>query len=237
MSPLQIRRPGTAAVQAGLWAQVRAVSFDLGGTLVITEAHPTTGQVAQVLGITLDQARALMESGAKRCETTPAKLAVELADQAQRPELTAPLHAVLNAARERAASPQPFPDAVPLLEHLRERGFALVAMTNSLGSSIPLLEPELFGLLDAVFYSARTGHCKPEPEAFNAVQQALGLAPHQLLHVGDSARADVQGAVAAGWHAAYLHRPSDPRLPAPTAPEVVRLSTLASLPRLLPTLR
>ncbi|WP_367140961.1 MULTISPECIES: HAD family hydrolase [Streptomyces] len=217
-----------------LWGAVRGICFDLGGTLVRTEADPTTGQVAQVLGISLDQARAVMAQGAKRCRITPEELARDLVGAFGRPDLLGRLTQVLERARQRAAAPDLFADARPALTALHERGFGLFALSNVLGSSVPDENPAAFAeLLDQVIYSADFGAVKPEREAFAAVEHASGLAPDQLLHVGDSLRADVAGADAAGWHTAWLDRglPCGPLLsPART----LRLHTLTTLPLLLP---
>lgn len=215
-----------------VWAGVRGICFDLGGTLVRPEAEPTTGQVAQVLGISLEDARAVMERGAKRRRITAEDLARDLAAAFGRTALVGPLTHVLERARQRAAEPELFPDAEPALTALRQRGFALFALTNSLGSSIPDEPPQSFrNLLDQVIYSAETGAVKPEREAFAAVEHADGLAPDQLLHVGDSPRADVAGAAAAGWHTAWLDRR---RVGAPLPARTVRLHTLTAPPLLLP---
>ncbi len=224
----------TMAERSSLWAAVRGVCFDLGGTLVVTDTHPTTGQVAHVLGITLQQAREVMEVGAKRRRITPADLASDLVCDFGRPEAFEPLLRVLEGARTRAAAPQLFPDALATLQLLRARGFALFAMTNALGSSIPEQEPGFHALLDAVVQSADTGFCKPERQAYEAVEAVSGLKPPELLHVGDSARADAAGAVAAGWHAAYLHRIEDTRLPHLAEPPAVTIRTLRTLGHLLP---
>ncbi|MFE2595784.1 HAD family hydrolase [Streptomyces sp. NPDC059396] len=217
------------------WATVRGVCFDLGGTLVRPDTHPTTGQVAQVLGISLDEARAMMESGAKRRRIAPAALARELVTVREQFEALPALERVLTAAQHRAVDPTLYDDSIPALEMVKRRGFAVFAMTNSLGSSIPAQPPAFQRLLDGLVYSADTGACKPERAAFAAVERACRLRPDQLLHVGDSLRADVAGALSAGWHAAYLHRESRGRLPQSVPRTVQRLSTLTELALLLPT--
>jgi putative hydrolase of the HAD superfamily len=216
------------------WTDIRGVCFDMGGTLVRPDIHPTTGQVARVLGISLEDARAVMECGAKRRRIAPDELARELATAFHRPALLAPLEKVLSAARDRAADPELFDDTVPTLTLLRQRGFALFAMTNSLGSSIPERPPALHQFLDAAIYSADSGACKPERAAFAAVESIASLAPHQLLHVGDSERADVAGALAAGWHAVFLRRGESGCLAQADADAAPLIRTLASLADLLP---
>jgi putative hydrolase of the HAD superfamily len=56
----------------------------------------------------------------------------------------------------------------------------------------------------ATIYSMDVGHAKPRPEIFAAAVETLGVAPHEILHVGDSERTDVRGALAAGFRAVRL---------------------------------
>ncbi|MCX4740841.1 HAD family hydrolase [Streptomyces antibioticus] len=217
-----------------VWSGVRAVCFDMGGTLVRPEEVATTGQVAEVLGISLEEARALMGRRAKRRLVAPQDLAHELAAGFGRPALAVPLAKVLERARRRGEDPPLYPDVRDTLSALRQRGFSLYALTNALGSSVPDQEPEAFRrLLDGVFYSARTGAVKPEREAFAAVEHASQLRPDELLHVGDSVNADVHGAAAAGWHTVWLdrHHKAGPLMPAASTP---CLRSLNALPLLLP---
>jgi putative hydrolase of the HAD superfamily len=57
-----------------------------------------------------------------------------------------------------------------------------------------------------VFCSSRIGYSKPQHVFFRSIQTSLGLAPHEILMVGDDWRTDVQGALAAGWRALLLDR-------------------------------
>lgn len=56
----------------------------------------------------------------------------------------------------------------------------------------------------ATIYSMDIGHAKPRPEIFAAAVGALGVAPGQILHVGDNERTDVRGALATGFRAVRL---------------------------------
>jgi FMN phosphatase YigB (HAD superfamily) len=71
--------------------------------------------------------------------------------------------------------------------------------------------------LAAIVVSQRIGTIKPHPAIFAAARAALGdppPEPHAILHVGDDWAADVAGAKAAGWRAAWLAaRPEDSPLP------------------------
>lgn len=50
-------------------------------------------------------------------------------------------------------------------------------------------------------YSMDIGHAKPRPEPFLAAVKALGVEPHEAMHIGDLERTDVAGALAAGLRA------------------------------------
>lgn len=56
----------------------------------------------------------------------------------------------------------------------------------------------------ATIYSMDVGHAKPRPEIFAAAVASLGVAPNEILHVGDNERTDVRGALAAGFRAIRL---------------------------------
>ncbi len=74
--------------------------------------------------------------------------------------------------------------------------------------------------LAAIVVSERVGAIKPHPSIFRAAEVALGRGAErgprgsEILHVGDDWAADVEGALRAGWRAAYLRaRPADSPLP------------------------
>ncbi|MEG0447091.1 MAG: HAD family hydrolase, partial [Comamonas sp.] len=50
------------------------------------------------------------------------------------------------------------------------------------------------------------GMAKPDVRFFQAAADALGVAPEHVLHIGDDAALDVQGAMDAGMHAVWLNR-------------------------------
>lgn len=55
--------------------------------------------------------------------------------------------------------------------------------------------------------SARAvGVGKPDARIFRAASEALGLAPSEILHVGDNPIDDVHGALRAGFRAAWINR-------------------------------
>ncbi len=60
--------------------------------------------------------------------------------------------------------------------------------------------------LMAMVISEEMGVRKPRREIFDATIDALGLAPNEILHVGDNLVADIEGATAAGMRTVWLTR-------------------------------
>jgi HAD superfamily hydrolase (TIGR01509 family) len=105
------------------------------------------------------------------------------------------------------------PEAIPLLDSLRDRGLRLGLCSNapyrveSLHAQLAFLG--LDGHLDTVTFSAEVGWRKPSPRIFEAALAALGTSAEHTIMVGDSERADVAGAHAAGMRAVLIRRSGD----------------------------
>lgn len=69
-----------------------------------------------------------------------------------------------------------------------------------------LEESDLRRHFDAVVISEAVGIRKPRAEIFAAVLDRLAVAPGEVLHVGDSLRADVDGAAACGIPSVWITR-------------------------------
>ena len=59
-------------------------------------------------------------------------------------------------------------------------------------------------LFTHTIYSMDVGHAKPRPEIFAAAVGILGIAPGDIVHIGNDERTDVRGALAAGFRAIRL---------------------------------
>jgi putative hydrolase of the HAD superfamily len=100
-----------------------------------------------------------------------------------------------------------YPDALPALSELRERGLSLVAVSNWDCSLPVVLERCGLGeLLDGAVSSAAAGARKPDPAIFEPALELAGCAPEEALHVGDTPEEDVEGARAAGIRPLLIDR-------------------------------
>lgn len=100
-----------------------------------------------------------------------------------------------------------FPEALPVLARLREKGVKVGAVSNW-DSRLPRLLQGL-GLapfLDVVVVSALEGVEKPNPEIFHRALQRLGVSAAEATHWGDSPLDDYRGAQACGIFPVLIDR-------------------------------
>ncbi len=64
--------------------------------------------------------------------------------------------------------------------------------------------PALRDRAAAVVVSEEVGAMKPHPAIFAHAAEAAGVAPEDILYVGDSLHSDVEGGLAAGWQVAWF---------------------------------
>ncbi len=102
-----------------------------------------------------------------------------------------------------------FPDALPTLTMLHERGFLLSLVTNRQWGGTPFVDDlRTLGLLDyldpsRIAVSANLGIRKPNPLIFTHALNALRVTPEEAVMVGDSLRADIAGANQLGIFAVW----------------------------------
>jgi putative hydrolase of the HAD superfamily len=98
---------------------------------------------------------------------------------------------------------QAFPDALPLLRSLRAASHRVGLLTNGTETQqlAKLRHTGLLDEFDVVCTSERIGFSKPDARAFAALTSELGVEPAACLFVGDDPAKDADGARAAGMQA------------------------------------
>jgi len=101
-----------------------------------------------------------------------------------------------------------FDDAVPTLRRVRDAGLVTALLTNGDGDHQrrKLDRTGLAAHLDVVVASGDLPAGKPDPRAFAAVCEILGVAPDSVLMVGNDVVKDYQGSLDAGLRAVLLDR-------------------------------
>lgn len=100
---------------------------------------------------------------------------------------------------------RPLPGMIELVRELKARGVRLAIISNSEGRLSELVaELGWSAYFDVIADSGRLGIDKPQPGIFQHVCAALALPSTELLHVGDSWEADVEGALGVGAGAVWF---------------------------------
>ncbi|MFI9485516.1 HAD family hydrolase [Promicromonospora sp. NPDC052451] len=101
-----------------------------------------------------------------------------------------------------------FDDAVPALRTVRDAGLVVALLTNgdATHQGRKLDRTGLAEHLDVVVASDDLPAGKPDPRAYAATCEILGLAPGDVLMVGNDVEKDFQGALDAGLGAVLLDR-------------------------------
>ena len=184
---------------------VRALLFDLDGTLINTEVHTDTTVTAVaaqhgVAGYTLPHTETHGRTWMHVAETMRAQTGIAT----PAPELAAAMLAHWNSA---ATDVQPIPGAPQAVRAAAASGLRLAVVSSSPRSVIDRFVEQL-GIGDCVAASARVGgddvHAgKPHPEAFLLAARVLGVDPAEALVCEDS-QAGLQAARAAGMRSLFI---------------------------------
>ncbi|HEX4328844.1 MAG TPA: HAD family hydrolase [Burkholderiales bacterium] len=95
-----------------------------------------------------------------------------------------------------------YPDVLPALDRLRAH-FPLAVISNGFAD---LAAIGIHGHFAAVVSAHEIGVAKPHPRIYAACVERIGLAPEQVIYVGDDPANDVLGPCAAGMQAAWINR-------------------------------
>lgn len=140
-----------------------------------------------------------------------------------------------NQYERQLASITLFVEAAPLFSLLKEMDFVLGIITNG-PIEHQLKKIRQLGLFewfdrDRILISDEIGIAKPDQEIFRHYRKQIGLAPQQLIYVGDSWHNDVVPSSESGWQSIWFnhrdHRPATQHRP---------LATIRSLNLIAPLL-
>lgn len=197
---------------------VRAVSFDVGGTLL--EPWPSVGVVYAETLERVTRAKVEPELLSQRFHAAwKARGAFDYSRDAWRRLVVATFRdtgapdvdeLLFEAIFRRFESPgawRMYSDAGLALEMLSDLGIPILIISNWDQRLRTLLEAmELADGFASITISCEVEAHKPSPEIFARAAESVGLTPREVLHVGDSYDEDYQGALNAGFQARWLSR-------------------------------
>ena len=216
------------AVQRG--PVLNAVVFDLDDTLAVTDGDRSAllTAAADRAGVSLSFDReAYLEAHREHSGTESRRPVFEALAGPDAPALTRAYRETIGDALV------PVEGAEGILDALRER-YRLGLLTDGPGRT-QRDKLERLGwsdAFDAVVVTGPIGAPKPDPRAFEAIAEELGVAPGEAVYVGDAPDRDIAGAAAAGFRTVQVRFPDGPEAH-PDADATIRRSALATLPAVL----
>jgi HAD superfamily hydrolase (TIGR01549 family) len=135
------------------------------------------------------------------------------------------------AVRSVTAAPAEYAAVVPRLARRFRMGILSNFDDAQTGREI-IADTGVAQLFEVIVISAEVRWRKPHPEIFRRLVDELGLAPNEILFVGDTAREDVAGARASGLPVVWLSE-NKGEFPAEVASPDYVIRNLTDLPALL----
>ena len=121
--------------------------------------------------------------------------------------------------------PPPHPDAVNVLRSVKERGYRVGLISNTgmtPGTTFRqyMGQVGILGYFDTLTFSDEVQLAKPAPGIFLPTAKALGMAPEEIVHVGDHLLNDVLGASRVGMKTIWIETYDERRTEVDVQPDV-----------------
>ena len=206
--------------------KIRAVAFDLGGTLedlyyddaIQMEAtrglHELLAERGLDPGLPLPELQSTVLTGMKAYQNWREKSEIELPSEKVWTEYIFPHHNLPKDKLMAAAEDMTFfydthfhirtmrPEAPAALEALHAKGLRLAVISNIISRRTAQVKLEEYGIahfFDPIMTSSNFGWRKPNPRIFEEAVRWMGLPPAACAYVGDTISRDVMGARRAGY--------------------------------------
>lgn len=228
------------------YADIRALTLDLDDTL--WPVAPVIARAEQAMRVWLAQHAPATAAAFDAAALRQLRAEVEQAHPALRHDLSTLRRKTLQRAVAAAGEPAAradeafevffaarqqvdfYPEAIEALGRLAAR-YPLWSLSNG---NADLQRVGIAAYFQGALNATGLGAAKPERRVFEAACRHIGLAPAQVLHVGDDLHMDALGARAAGLGAVWLRRgPDDAGGLPPEAPALPVVADLMHLVRLL----
>lgn len=126
-----------------------------------------------------------------------------------------------------------YPDVKEALETWKQQDITLAVLSNFDSRIYPVLKAlDLDSYFSSVTISTEVGAAKPDAKIFTTALDKHNCSAEDVLHIGDSFKADYQGAKSLGMKAIWLDRESEEtdKRSQPAIPESERYSRLDRVP-------
>jgi FMN phosphatase YigB (HAD superfamily) len=193
---------------------VRVLSLDCFDTLIWRDSHAPVDLFACLPGTTPyqrqwaeDRARSAAGFGRNRQDVAIGEIYAQLMPNAPPAELEAAIAAELSAELRHCYA---FAPTVQLMREAKAKGLQVIVVSDTYFDSDQLRKlivgaagSEVAGLIDRIFCSCAYG--KPKALGlYGEVLRKLSARPHEILHIGDNRKADVEGVASFGVNTLHL---------------------------------
>jgi HAD superfamily hydrolase (TIGR01509 family) len=202
-------------------ARIRAVLFDLGGTLVDERDYDGWVELARRFYFDLEpdalthafqeveqETDAVPPPGDREARIVEFWRRV-LARASEKEVSAAVAEKFLRALRAAEVLPKLYSDTRRCLDQLRSSHRELGVVSNSTSEAVVRRILDRVGIVEyfaRVVSSGTEGVAKPDPEIFLRAVKRMNVRPDEALFVGNLAFTDAKGAAAAGLHSLWLNR-------------------------------
>jgi putative hydrolase of the HAD superfamily len=217
------------------FSMLRAIIFDMGGTLLrfarpgngtwrefelpgirgiyqylIEQGHPIASREDEFVEVMFERlAEGWMQSTGGHINLRAVDwIATGAADHALNLDEAALLEAARHYAHSLRIGLSAVPGAVDMLAVLRERGYRMGLISNTIWPAElhleDLVELGILPYLEHTIFSGDFGVWKPNPRVFQHMMEILDVRPEEAVFVGDSPREDILGAQRVGMRAIWL---------------------------------
>jgi putative hydrolase of the HAD superfamily len=196
--------------------KIRAVLFDLGGTLVDYHDYAHWTELAHrcLVGVEEERLAHAFHDVERETDTRDRvsytefwRLVLSRASDREVPAATA--QRFLALTREEPGFFRLYSDSRRCLDALRSEGRRLAVVSNSSSEAHVrgiLHSTGILPFFERVVSSGTEGVEKPDPEIFHRALRRMELTPSDALYVGNLAFTDARAAEAAGLHSVWLNR-------------------------------
>ena len=225
---------------------LRAVLFDIGGTLLSEDSYDLPAAVRAALSIPAVDRNALRKeawtkelsewvAGVLERGHTDESLTTWIRQRVPAGDQTVVLSEVEDRMWAAGVRMSAIPGAQEALQAVLDAGFRCAAISNTIFSarrmSAALTEAGIEAPLEFLLSSADLGRAKPEPRIFELALDRLGVPAEETVYVGDSWKNDVRGALEAGLRAIWISSDRAPEdLPHARIPSIAELPALLENP-------
>lgn len=184
-------------------SKIEAVVFDLYGTLIDSPARkrPFFNLFSQ-LGLSPEEALAARETVMTKKFKTLEEVVEDI-----KPGAVIDLAPIYKELKEKLAETYAYPEAIPVLERLKESGIKIGLISNlSWHFRKPFFDLGLAEFFDEIALSFLVGCRKPNPAIYQEMIDRLGIKPKKILMTGDQLAKDVEAPRQMGMQAVHLDR-------------------------------